>query len=133
VAVDLDRPAIGRGIATYVAITASCGLVLAFVVGSQTSGHESGLWVLGALIIIVAAPLAAGAVAGAGQRSPHIHGALAVALPFSAFLIVRAGIGVVQGKVTATAVVTSILFLVIFTALGMLGGYLGFRRRQRLA
>jgi hypothetical protein len=119
--------------ATYVAIGAGSGLVIALFLGSQTNGHESTLWVLAALTIIVVAPLAAGVVAGGAQRSPHIHGALAVAVPFAAFLVIRAGAAVVQGRVTATAVVTSILFLVIFTALGMLGGYLGFRRRQRLA
>jgi hypothetical protein len=42
-------------------------------------------------------------------------------------------VGAGQGTLTATQAVNFLLFLVVFTSLGMLGGYLGFRRRQRLA
>jgi uncharacterized membrane protein len=85
------------------------------------------------LLVIVVAPLAGGGVAGTAQEAPLIHGALAVAAPAGSFLVVRGIVGGLQGTLTATQVVTFVLYLVVFTALGMLGGYLGFRRRQHLA
>jgi hypothetical protein len=133
VAVTLDRRAVGRGAATYLAIAAPCGLLIALLHGSDTSGHESTLWIAAALLVIVIAPLLGGAVAGSAQQSPLIHGALAVAAPAGVFLALRAIVGRVQGTLTATQVVTFVLYLVVFTALGMLGGYVGFRRRQHLA
>ncbi len=131
-ALGLDRRALGRGMATYLAIAAPCGLLIALLHGSDTQGHESSLWVVAALVIIVVAPGAAGVVAGGGQPTPLVHGALAVAAPFGAFLVIRAVAGVARGNLTASQVVTFILYLAVFTALGMLGGYVGFRRHQRL-
>jgi ABC-type Na+ efflux pump permease subunit len=132
-AVTLDRRAVGRGASGYLAIAAPCGLLIALLHGSDTSGHESTLWIVAALLVIVVAPIVGGAVAGSAQESPLLHGAVAVAAPAGAFLVVRAIVGGVQGTLTATQVVTFVLYLVVFTALGMLGGYVGFRRRQRLA
>jgi hypothetical protein len=132
-AVTVDRRAVGRGAATYLAIAAPCGLLIALLHGSDASGHESTLWIAAALLVIVVAPLAGGGVAGTAQEAPLIHGALAVAAPAGSFLVVRGIVGGLQGTLTATQVVTFVLYLVVFTALGMLGGYLGFRRRQHLA
>jgi hypothetical protein len=133
VALNLDRRALGRGTAIYLAIAAPCGLIIAALHGSDTTGHESSLWVVAAVVIIVVAPLLAGALAGGGQPSPLVHGALAVAIPSGAFLTIRAAVGLARGNLTAAQVVTFALYLAVFTALGMLGGYVGFRRRQHLA
>lgn len=132
-ALAVDWRALGRGVAAYVAIAAPCGLLIALLQGSDQPGHESNLWIAAALLIIVVAPFVAGAVAGAAQPSPMVHGALAVAAPAAMFLVVRAVVGVVRGNLTAAQVATFVLYLVVFTALGMLGGYVGFRRRQHLA
>ncbi|MDQ6617911.1 MAG: hypothetical protein M3083_25000 [Actinomycetota bacterium] len=132
-AVAVDRRALGRGVATYLAISAPCGLLISLLKGSDSRGRESNLWIVAALLVIVVAPMVAGAVAGTTQDSPLIHGALAVAAPAGLFLVVRALVGAVRGTLTSTQVVTFVLYLVVFTALGMLGGYLGFRRRQHLA
>jgi hypothetical protein len=117
----------------YLAIGAPCGLVIALLHGSDKSGHESNLWIAAALAVIVVAPIVGGAVAGAAQQSPLVHGALAVAAPAGLFLLVRSLVGELQGTLDATQAVSFVLYLVVFTALGMLGGYVGFRRRQRLA
>jgi TRAP-type C4-dicarboxylate transport system permease small subunit len=133
VAVTLDRRALRRGAVTYLAIGAPCGLVIALAGRSGTSGNEPAVWTLATLVFIVVAPLAAGAVAGATQASPLMHGAVAVAIPAGAFLIVSAIVRGAEHKLPAPEVVTFLLFLAVFTSLGMLGGYLGFRRRQHLA
>lgn len=132
-AVAVDRQAIGRGAATYLAIAAPCGLLIALLGGSDRAGHESTLWILAALMIIVVAPLVAGGVAGGRQPTPLVHGALAVGVPAAVFLVVRGLVGAIQGTLTGAQAVTFLLYLAVFTALGMLGGYVGFRRRQHLA
>lgn len=128
-----DRQALRRGITTYVGIAAPSGLLIALLNGSQTPGHESAWWIVAALLIFVIAPLVAGAVAGAAQQSPFVHGAVAVAVPGVAFLVVRSLVGVAKGNLSLTDVTSFVLYLAIVTALGMLGGYMGFRRRHRLA
>jgi hypothetical protein len=133
VAVALDWRSVGRGMAAYLAIAVPCGLLIALLHGSDTTGHESNLWIVAAVIVILVAPIVGGAVAGSDQPSPLIHGAIAVAGPAGAFLIFRSLLGAAQGNLTAAQVVTFLLYLVVFTGLGMLGGYFGFRRRQRLA
>jgi hypothetical protein len=54
-----------------------------------------------------------------------------VAIPAGVFLVVRVLVGMVQHSLTASEGTTFLLYLAVFTALGMLGGYLGFRRRQQ--
>jgi quinol-cytochrome oxidoreductase complex cytochrome b subunit len=118
--------------AAYLAIAAPCGLLLALL-HSSNPAHESNLWTAAALIVILIAQAIGGAVAGAAQPTPLIHGAVAVAVPAGAFLVLRSVIGLAQGRLTTAQGVTFLLYLVVFTGLGMLGGYFGFRRRQRLA
>jgi len=129
----MDRQALRRGAVTYLAMAAPCGLVIALTGGSKTSGNESPLWIVAAVVVIVAAPLVAGMVAGGAQAAPLVHGAAAVAIPAGVFLVVRVAVGAAQHTLVASEVVTFVLYLAVFTALGMLGGYLGFRRRQHLA
>jgi len=119
--------------AAYLAIGVPSGLLIALLHGSDKSGHESNLWIAAAVAVIVVAPIVGGAVAGAAQQSPLMHGAVAVAGPAGVFLVARALVGAFQGTLDAAQGVTFLLYLVVFTGLGMLGGYVGFRRRERLA
>ncbi len=132
-ALALDRRAIGRGISAYLAIAVPCGLLIALLHGSDTKGHESNLWIAAAVVVVLVAPFVGGAVAGAAQPSPLVHGAVAVALPAGAFLVISSIVRATEGRMGAADGVTFVLYLVVFTGLGMLGGYVGFRRRQRLA
>jgi hypothetical protein len=132
----MDWAAIGRGAAAYLAITVPCGLLIALVHGRDPVGQESDLWVVAAVAVIVVAPLIGGAVAGAAQpRTPLSHGAAAVYLPAGAFLLLRIGAGLIEGSLTAQQILSFLLFLMVFTGLGLAGGHLGFwwHRRSRSA
>jgi hypothetical protein len=132
----VDWRAIGRGMAAYLAIAVPCVLVIALLHGNDPVGQESNLWVVAAVVIILVAPVVGGAVAGANQpRTPLSHGAAAIYLPAGAFLLVRTAIGLVDGSLTAAQVLSFLLFLMVFTGLGLAGGYLGFwwHRRSRSA
>lgn len=129
----LDRHAIGRGMVAYLAIGVPSGLLIALLHGSDKSGHESNLWIAAAVAVIIVAPLVGGAVAGSAQQSPLVHGAVAVAGPAGVFLVGRSLVGVFQSSLDAAQAMTFLLYLVVFTGLGMLGGYVGFRRRQSAA
>jgi hypothetical protein len=126
VAITLDRQALRRGMATFVGIAIPCGLLIAL-----DGAHESILWDLAALLIFLVAPVVSGAVAGAAQRSPFVHGGLAVAVPAGTFLVIRALDGVARNNLSGSDVASFLLYLAIVVGLGMLGGYVGFRRRQR--
>ncbi len=65
-ALALDRRAVRRGMAAYLAIAAPCGLLIALLHGSDHPGHESGLWVVAAVVIIVVRPLRRGRGRGGG-------------------------------------------------------------------
>ncbi|MGH9125878.1 MAG: hypothetical protein ACRDZ8_14300 [Acidimicrobiales bacterium] len=129
-AVTLDRRSLGRGVATYLAITVPSGIVVALVGSSNSTGSAAVLAIAGVLIFAVA-PLAAGFRAGSGQRAPYVHGGLSVALPASAYLLVWLVDHLIRGKVNGADVVTFLLYFLIEVGLGMLGGYLGFRRSRR--
>lgn len=145
-ALAVDRRAVGRGMGAYLAVAAPSGLLIALLHGSDTKGQESNLWTVAAVLVILVAPIIGGivaggaprvqgasAVAGGAQQSPLVHGALAVAGPAGVFLVARAIVGAAQGGLGAAQVVRFALYLVVFTSLGMFGGYAAFRRRQRLA
>jgi hypothetical protein len=130
----VDWRAISRGMAAYITIAVPCVLVIALLHGNDPVGQESNLWVVAAVAIILVAPVVGGAVAGANQpRTPLSHGAAAVYLPAGAFLLVRSVVGLVNGSLTAAQVLSFLLFLMVFTGLGLAGGYLGFwwHRRSR--
>ncbi|MDP9074030.1 MAG: hypothetical protein M3N98_07625 [Actinomycetota bacterium] len=128
----LDRRALARGSATYLAIAIPCALIISLTHGNDPQGQESNLWIAAALAVVFVAPLAAGAAAGAAQaRTPLIHGGLAVALPAATFLVIEALVRATQGSLTLVRVLTSLLYLGVFTSCGLLGGYIGFRHRLR--
>ena len=131
-AVTLDGACVRRGIATYVTIAVPSGIVAAVADRSSSTG-SSAVLVVAALLFFLVAPLVAGAVAGGAQSSPFVHGALAVAVPGAAYLVIWSAVGVLRNNLTTTNLVSNLLYLFIETGLGMLGGYVGFRRQRRLA
>lgn len=129
-AVTLDREAMKRGIGIYLGIAVPSAVVVGLIDGSNSTGAAFVLFVAAVLIFLVA-PLMGGAAAGRAQQAPFVHGALIVALPGAAFLVVRIADGLIRGNLTAVDVVTFLLYFVIEVGLGMLGGYFGFRRGLR--
>lgn len=130
----LDWRAVGRGAAAYLTIAIPCGLIIAVWHGNDPVGQESSLWVVAFVLVILVAPLVGGAVAGAARpRAPLSHGAAAVSLPAGLFVLGRMAAGLVEGSLTATQVVSFVLFLMVFTGLGVVGGYLAFRHTTRAA
>lgn len=128
----LDWRVVRRGSATVLAIAVPCGLIIALVHGNDASGQESNLWTLAAVVVVLVAPFAGGAVAGSVEpRTPLMHAAVAVALPATLFLVVRAVAGLVKGSLSAAQGLTFLLYLAVFTGSGMLGGYLSLRRHAR--
>jgi peptidoglycan/LPS O-acetylase OafA/YrhL len=132
-AITIDRQAVGRGMAVYLGIAAPCGLLIALAHGSDSTGHESNWWVAAFLMVFAVAPFVAGVVAGGWQNSPLLHGAVAVAAPAGLFLLIVSIVHGVKGTLSSEEILTFLLYLAVFTSLGMLGGYVAFRRRQRLA
>ncbi len=128
----LDARALGRGGATYLGIAVPCGLIIALLHGNDTKGHESSLWILAALLVFVAGPIASGVVAGRAQpRAPLTHAALSVAVPATAFFVIWMLVRAAQGSLSASRVLTFVLYLGVVTGFGVLGGYIGFRRSAR--
>ncbi|HLY84477.1 MAG TPA: hypothetical protein VKQ71_15945 [Acidimicrobiales bacterium] len=126
----LDRRAVARGGGAYLAIAIPCGLLIALLHGKDAVGQESSLWVVAAIAVIIVAPVVGGAVAGAAQpRAPLSNGAAAIGLPAGIYLVVRVAAGIVRGTLTINQVVSFVLYLVVFTGLGVVGSYLAYRRR----
>ena len=126
----LDRRALARGVTSYLAVAVPAGVVLTLVGGSKSPGSDAVQLVAGALVFAVA-PVVAGVRAGRGQPTPYVHGGLSVGLPTGAYLLVWLAVHLAQGKLSGAVLATFGLYLLIAIGLGMLGGYLGFRRGLR--
>jgi hypothetical protein len=121
---ELDHSATWRGMRAYLVIAVPCG-VLAEVV------HSGGLLAV-VVILLLVAPVVGGAyAASSGDRAPLTQAAVAVAAPTAAFFLLRLLVGAARGKLDAALIVSLALYLVIVVGLGLLGGYVGFRRRTR--
>ncbi|HEX9546572.1 MAG TPA: hypothetical protein VF942_04495 [Acidimicrobiales bacterium] len=128
---DLNSRSVLRGAAAYLAIAIPCGLIIGLVHGADSSGNESGLWVLAAVVVILVAPVVGGAVAANDEpHAPLSHAAAAVGLPATLFLLGRTIYGAANGTLTAADVVSFLLYLLVFIGLAIGGGYLAFRRAQ---
>jgi hypothetical protein len=124
----LDRRAVGRGAAAYVTIAVPCGLLIAVAQPSDTSG----LWAAAAVLVFLVAPVVGGAVAAANSPgTPLTHAAVAVGGPAAIFLVARIVVGIARGDLTGSQVISFILYLIVFTGLAVLGGYVAFRRKGR--
>jgi hypothetical protein len=128
----LDRRALGRGAAAYLAIAAPAGIAIAALKSNDPAGQESNLWVVAAVVVLLVAPMVGGAVAGREQRdAPLAHGATAVVVPAGVFLVARLVVSLIQGNLSAAEVVSFVLFLQVFTGLAVFGGWLASRRSAR--
>jgi hypothetical protein len=123
---------VARGAFAYLCVAVPSALLIGLTHRHDTTGQESNLWVLAAVLVIFVAPLLGGAVAARFEpRAPLSHGAAAVALPAGAYLVVRIVVGAVQGSLTAVQLANFVLFLMVFTGIAVIGAYLAFRRRAR--
>jgi hypothetical protein len=128
----LDGRAVGRGVAGYLVIAVPCGIVIATVKGNGASGHGSSPWTIAAVLVLLVAPVVGGALAGrARPEAPLAHGAAAGLAPAGVFLLLRTMVGLVAGSLTLAQLLSFLLFLQVFTGLGMLGGYLAARGGTR--
>jgi hypothetical protein len=125
----MDRRALVRGAVAYLTIAVPCVLLIAVAQPSDSSG----LWAAAAVLVFLVAPVTGGAFAAAtaGHHSPLIHAAVAVGGPAAIFVVIRLLVGIGRGNLTATQVVSFILYLVVFTGLAMVGGYAAFWRKGR--
>jgi hypothetical protein len=130
--IGLDWRAVGRGAAVFLAVSVPCLVLLNTTHGNDTTGQESILWVLAAIVGVVVAPLAGGAAAGAAQRrAPLSHGAAAVGLPVGTSIVVRIALGAADGSLTLAQLVTFVLFTMVVTGLAIVGAYMAFRFHTR--
>jgi hypothetical protein len=123
-----------RGAIAYLVIAAPSALVISLTHGSDTPGKESDFWVLAAILVLLVAPVIGGFVAGAARpTAPLSHAAAAVGIPAGIFLVIRVIVGLARGSLTAGQVMSFLLYLVVFIGLAVVGGYLAFRSRARMA
>jgi len=122
----LDHRAIWRGTRAYLVIAVPCGVLAAVA----SSGWLQAI----AVLLLLIGSIVGGAVAAAtGDRAPLTQAAIAVTIPTAAFFVLRILVGAARGDLDATLIVSLALYLVIVVGLGILGGYIGFRRRTRAA
>ena len=95
--------------------------------------NQSNLWVAAVVIALVVAPGAGGYVAGTSRpRTAMTHGAWAAGLAFTATAVIAVIRAAVRGGVAWGGLVTSlVLFGVLFSSVGMIGGFIAFRRSVR--
>jgi hypothetical protein len=136
----LDWPAVARGALLGLALIIPVTILGAVLDRSIDDFEDSGWRVLVALLIVIAF-VPAGAYAGRlARHAPLTNGALAGLGAFVVWLPVRLLIwvtrdddqGLVSGRDPVFRPGQIFGFLVISTALGMLGGYLASRRRPRV-
>jgi hypothetical protein len=123
-----------RGAIAYLVIAVPSALIISLTHGNDTPGKESDFWVLAAILVLLVAPVIGGFVAGAARpTAPLSHAAAAVGVPAAFFLVIRLIVGLARGSLTAGQVMSFLLYLVVFIGLAVVGGYLAFRSRSRMA
>jgi hypothetical protein len=123
-----------RGAIAYLVIAVPSALIVSLAHGNDTPGKESGFWVLAAILVLLVAPVIGGFVAGSAQPTrPFSHAAAAVGIPATAFLVIRFIVGLARGTLSAGQAMSFLLYLVVFVGLAVVGGYLAFRSRSRMA
>jgi hypothetical protein len=135
----VDWPAVVRGGLLGLALIIPITILGAVLDRSMDDFEDSGWRVLLALLIVVAFVPAGAYAARLARDAPLTNGALAGLGAFAVWLPVRVLIwltrddnqGLVSGRDPVFRPGQIFGFLVIATALGMLGGYLASRRRAR--
>jgi len=129
----VDLGAVAAGALTTLAFGVPPVLLVQAVQGGA-SRSDPGLRAIAAVLAIVVAPVIGGVVAARHQpRAALTHGAWAAAAGYAGDVV----LAVVRRAVTGGGappvrlVPAFVLFLVVFSSLGMLGGYAVFRRSLR--
>jgi hypothetical protein len=127
------RTVVGGALATLV-IALPMVIAIELVKGDDLAGEESSLWVLGALVVI-AAFVVGGGVAGARRPETAIgHSLAAAAVAFVVLVVVALVRRAVDGLgLPASVVATFVLLAVVCLSMGVLGGYLAMRVRTHRA
>lgn len=129
----LDGRVVAAGALVTLAVAVPPALVVRIVRGSEV-GTASGPWVVATLLAVFVAPVAGGAYAGTRRpRTALVHGAVAAGLGYVADAVLtvvrRAAFPPAGGTTSLVRLApTFVLFLFLFVSLGLLGGYLAFRR-----
>jgi hypothetical protein len=136
---NIDRPVILRGAAAGLSVIVPVTILRAILDRDVTDFNNSG-WVYPLFILILAAYVLAGWVAGRGApRTPLTHGALAglgsvvlwIPIRIVIWVVREQGRGLVSGNRAALPPGQVFGALVISVGLGMLGGIAGARGRRR--
>jgi len=129
----LDVRAVGAGALTTLAFGVPPVLLVQAVQGGAAR-HDAGLRVIAALVAIVVAPLIGGVVAARHQPGAALtHGGLAASAGYAGDVVLAVARRAVTGggAPPLRLLPAFVLFLVVFSSLGMLGGYAVFRRSLR--
>ena len=117
---DLDPRSVLAGVIVHLAITVPAGLI------AGALDEDNNLVILFTLLVL-AAPLLAGAVAARHhRRTSLIHGAAAGGVGWAIAIIISATAKLVAGN--GVPVAASVLLGVWSVSIGMIGGYVTFRR-----
>ena len=121
----LHPRSIAIGALVYIAIALPAGLI-----GNAVSDENgSNLSVVLAVVVLVA-PLVAGAVAARGHHSTSLmHGAAATAVGWFVTIAITTVGKIVEGK--GVPIVASLALGVVSVSFGVIGGYITFRRALR--
>jgi hypothetical protein len=124
---ELDHRAIWRGTRAYLIIAVPFGVL-------STVFNSAGLQAVAALLLLAGSTVGGAVAAATGRRAPLTQAAIAVAIPTVLyFFVVKILDAIIRGKLDAILIVSLALYLVVLVGLGILGGYLSFRRRTRTA
>lgn len=129
----VDVRAVAAGALTTLAFGVPPVLLVQAVQGGAAR-HDAGLRVIAALVAIVVAPLVGGVVAA--RHQPHAaltHGAWAASAGYAGDVVLAVARRAITGGGAPPLhlLPAFVLFLVVFSSLGMLGGYAVFRRSLR--
>jgi hypothetical protein len=120
---DLDQRSLLTGAAVAVAITVPSG----FIAGALS--EDSNLVILFTLLVLVA-PFLGGAVAARHhRRTSLIHGAVAAGIGWAVAIVVSVIAKLIAGD--GVPLTASLLLGVWSVSIGMIGGYVTFRRELR--
>jgi hypothetical protein len=124
----LDRRAVAIGALWHLVLAVPFGGLVAVLKSNDAPGHESNLWVVAAFLAVLVAPTVGGYEAGKRQpRTALMHSAVAVGLASGAIVVVRFVVWLATHD--QLHIVTLFLYLYITVCLGVVGGYVAFRRR----
>jgi putative membrane protein (TIGR04086 family) len=123
----LDRRAVLIGGLWHLALAVPFGVLVSLLKNQDSPGQESNLWVIAAVLAVVVAPTVGGYQAGKRQPSRGLlHSAVAVGAASGAIVVVRFAVWLFTRDNLHP--LTLFLYLYVTVSLGMVGGYVAYRR-----